>query len=278
MNEKNMETVVEEIHRPARRNYQRRHVDIRDIDETWQGDLVDMSAYSTENKGFKFLLTVIDIFSKYAWAIPIKSKKGVDVSNAMESIFKQGRIPKNLHVDKGTEFYNSTFQNLMMKYNINLYSTYSNLKASICERFNRTLKRKMWMKFSLQGSYKWIDIIQDLVDSYNNTKHRTIKTSPINVTPANSRQIYRNIYNQLEAHSRFGKMKFNVNDKVRVSKFKTCFEKSYTPNFSAEIFTIKHINNTDPVTYLLEDYQNNPIKGCFYEAELTKVKILIYIL
>ncbi|XP_024938955.1 uncharacterized protein LOC112494076 [Cephus cinctus] len=96
--------VVHELRRPARRNYQRRHVDIRGLDETWQADLVDMSAYARENGGYKYLLTVIDIFSKFAWAVPTKSKNAKDVMTAMKSILLQGRIPKKLQVDEGREF------------------------------------------------------------------------------------------------------------------------------------------------------------------------------
>ncbi|XP_053597503.1 uncharacterized protein LOC128668460 [Microplitis demolitor] len=101
--------IAYELHRPARRNYQRRHVDIRALDETWQADLVEMIPYATVNKGNKYLLTVIDIFSKYAWAVPIKSKSGSDVTSAMKSIFEQERVPENLHIDQGKEFYNKEF-------------------------------------------------------------------------------------------------------------------------------------------------------------------------
>ena len=141
MSEQQKRAVVEELHRPARRHYPRRHVDIREIDDTWQADLVDMSAYAKVNRGYRFLLTVIDIFSKFAWAVPTKTKSGSDVTAAMRS--DQGRQPRRLHVDQGKEFYNAAFKNLMEEYNIRLYSTFSDLKASICERFNRTLNTKM---------------------------------------------------------------------------------------------------------------------------------------
>ena len=136
-------TVVTELHKPARKNYARRRVHMRGIDETWQADLVEMLPYARENNGCKYLLTVIDIFSKYAWAVPVKSKSGPDVTAAMQSVLVQGRVPKNLHTDEGKEFYNVHFKDLMQRFDINHYSTHSNLKASICERFNRTLKNKM---------------------------------------------------------------------------------------------------------------------------------------
>ncbi|XP_046751339.1 uncharacterized protein LOC124414440 [Diprion similis] len=183
------------------------------------------------------------------WAVPIKSKSGDDVTKAMESVLTQGRVPKKLHVDRGTEFYNSKFESLMSRYEIKLYSTYSNLKASICEQFNRTLKSKMWKRFSMQGSYKWLDILSDLVSAYNNTKHRTIRLKQSDVIIANERLVL-----------------------LRISKFKNVFEEGYTPNWTTEIFTIIQVENTNPVTYKLKDYQGQPIAGGFYEQGLLKVE------
>ncbi|CAD6243430.1 GSCOCG00013064001-RA-CDS, partial [Cotesia congregata] len=214
---KSIDMIAEELHKPARRNYKRRHVDIRGLDETWQADLVEMIPYATVNKGYKYLLTIIDIFSKYAWAVPIKSKSGVDVTSAMKSVLQQGRIPKNLHVDQGKEFYNKEFKDLMKQHKINLYSTFSNLKASICERFNRTLKTKMWREFTNRGSYKWADTLDDLVNTYNSTIHSTIKMKPADVTAPQEKQLLENIYQPLKTKSK-QKQKFKVGDKVRISK------------------------------------------------------------
>ena len=119
-----------------------------------------------------------------------KSKIGEDVTSAMKSVLAQGRVPKNLQVDSGKEFYNQSFANLMKHYNINLYSTFSNLKASICQRFNRTLKNKMWIQYSLQGNYKWLNILPHLISSYNDTKHQTIKMKPKNVTKKMKTNVY----------------------------------------------------------------------------------------
>ena len=148
-----MEQIVNEIHKPARRNFKRRHVILKGISDLFQADLVDVKAYSRENKGFKYILTIINVFSKFAWAIALKSKSGKDVAEAFASILKNHNPPDNLQVDQGTEFYNSNFKSLMKKYKINMYSTHSVLKASVIERFNRTLKGKMWKMFSLRGNY-----------------------------------------------------------------------------------------------------------------------------
>lgn len=159
MNKKHL--ILEELHKPARRNYLRRKVDMRGINDTLQCNLVEMIPYAKENKNYKYMLTAINIFSKYAWAIPLKTKSGKEVATAMNTILKIITAPRNLHVDMGKEFYNKDFQDLMVRYKINMSSTYSGLKASICECFNRTLKEKMWKQFSLQGNYKWLDILPD---------------------------------------------------------------------------------------------------------------------
>ena len=271
MDEK-FETVAKELHRPARRNYPRRKFDIRGLDETWQADLVDMQKFARENNGYKYLLTVIDVFSKYAWALPLKQKTGSEVMEAMNTILKAGRTPKNLQVDQGTEFYNAQVKNLLKRYKIHLYSTYSNLKASICERFNRTLKTNMWLQFTLRGKYKWIDILQDLMLKYNNTKHRTIDMKPIDVTRENEANVLKKFPN-LKSKRRKIKYKFKVGDFVRISREKHIFEKGYTPSWSTEVFSITRVVRTYPVvTYHLKDYKNEPIAGGFYEQELTKVK------
>ena len=263
-------TVVTELHKPARKNYPRRRVHMRGIDETWQADLVEMLPYARENNGYKYLLTVIDIFSKYAWAVPVKSKSGPDVTAAMQSVLVQGRIPKNLHTDEGKEFYNAHFKNLMQRFDINHYSTHSNLKASICERFNRTLKNKMWPQFNLRGNYKWIDILPNLISKYNETKHRTIGMKPKDVTAEDEEELMERFKKQRKIPSR--KPKLKVGDRVRVSKHKHVFEKGYTPNWTTEIFTVDQVMSTNPVTYKLKDYQNQPIAGGFYEQELLKVR------
>jgi len=260
--------IVEELHKPARRNYPRRKFDIRGLDETWQADLVEMQPYSRENKGIRYLLTVIDVFSKYAWAVPVKRKTDEDVATAMESVLKKGRVPQNLQVDRGKEFYNTSFQNLMEKYRINMYSTYSNLKASICERFNRTLKNNMWKKFSLRGNYKWLDVLPRLLEAYNNRTHRTTGMKPTEAVV--NEDAVRRKFAYDKQRSAVRKPKFNVGDKVRVSNSKHVFEKGYTPNWSTEIFTIDRVVKTKPVTYLLRDYQDQPIAGGFYEQELQK--------
>lgn len=260
--------LVDELHKPARRNFQRRNVIFKGINDLWQADLVEMGEYSAENSGYRYLLTVIDTFAKFAWALPVKTKSGLEVANAMEKILIK-QSPKHLQTDNGKEFYNVHFQKLMKKYNMNHYSTYSSLKASIVERFNRTLKGLMWKQFSLTGSFKWIHNIEDLINKYNHSIHRTIKMRPCDVNYTNEMSLLKTVYSKIKT---FPLPKFKVGDKVRISKHKHLFEKGYTPNWTTEIFTITKIKNTNPVTYIIKDYQDETILGSFYEYELLNAK------
>lgn len=262
--------LVDELHRSARRNFPRRRTVIKGINETWQADLVEMIPYAKQNKNFKYILTVIDVFSKFAWAVPVKNKTGLVVTQAMEKIITPGSAPKNLHTDMGKEFFNSNFQKIMQLYKINHYSTYSTKKAAIAERFNRTLKNKMWKRFSFNGSYKWLDLLPELVDEYNHTVHRTIGMKPIDVDKAAEHRLQKTVFStKIELPSR--RPKFKIGDHVRISKYKSVFEKGYTPNWTSEIFKIRKVQLTDPYSYLLEDNTGNEIVGGFYETEIQKV-------
>lgn len=261
--------VIEELYRNARRKYPRQKTIMYGINDTYQIDLVEMIPYARENKNYKYILTVIDIFSKYAWALAIKTKSSKDVTQAMQSIFTLGHIPKKIHSDNGKEFYNSEFQRLMKRYNIHHYSTYTTMKAAIIERFNRTLKTKMWKRLHLNGSYKWIDLLPTLVNEYNDTIHTTIKMKPKDVNTSHEKHLLNTVYNY---KSVMKSSKFNVGDHVRISKQKHLFEKGYTANWTGEIFKIIKVLYTTPITYVLKDYNDDQVVGKFYEEELQKVK------
>jgi hypothetical protein len=245
---------------------------MKGIDDTWQIDLVEMHKFARENKGFNYILTGIDVFSKFAFAVPVKNKTGKDVSAAFEKVLLDiKRTPKNVHSDLGKEFYNSTFQELMKQYSINHYSTYSNQKSFFCERLNRSLKEIMYKEFTVQGKYKWLDLLPRVVNFYNNRVHRTTGMKPSDVQKKDEIYLLKNIYLKEKREKIIPK--FKVGDVVRISKQKTVFTKGYTQSWSHELFKIRKVQTTIPPTYLLKDYQNNPISGGFYEPELQKSKL-----
>lgn len=260
--------LVEELHRPARINFPRRRTIIKGLDDLWQMDLGQLDRYAKVNKNFKYILTVIDCFSKFIWAKPLKTKTGEEVTHAFESILKEsGRRPKNLQTDQGREFFNTHFKKLMQKYDINHYNTYSRMKAAIVERAIRTIKERLFKHFSLNGSYKWIDALSEIIENYNRRKHRTIKMRPCDINKRNEAKIRKLVYNHLKI---VGIRKFKVNDIVRISRAKQVFDKGYTPNWTTELFKISKVRITNPTTYLLEDMNGLPIAGGFYGYELQK--------
>ena len=261
--------LVNELHRPARKKFPRRRIIIKGLDDLWQMDLAEMRPYASVNKDHKLIMVVIDCFSKYLWTRPLKSKTGAEIARAFADILSHAnnRIPKNLQTDQGTEFYNEKFQSLMKKFSINHYHTYTIMKAAIAERVIRTLNEKLYKFFSLNGSYRWIDVLPEITKNYNDTKHTTIRCKPSDVTKASEQDILKSVYNHIKIA---GIRKFNVGDIVRISKAKHVFEKNYTPNWTTELFKIVKVRITKPTTYILEDLHGTPIKGAFYPEELQK--------
>jgi len=265
------ENIAYELHKPARKRFIRRAFKVIGINETVQIDLIDMQSYSKDNLGYNYILTLIDIFSKKAYAIPLKNKTGPVVTEAIQNILPKG--VKNIQSDQGNEFFNKHFKALMQKLGINHYHTYSTTKAAIVERFQRTLKNWLFREISAQGSYRWLDLLPKLIKKYNNKIHRSIGMKPNQVNVKNSKTVYKNLLLSSKANKlKVKKPKFKVGDSVRISKHKHVFSKSYTPSWTTELFTIIKIKNTKPTTYILKDENGNIIKGGFYEQELLKTK------
>lgn len=267
----NQETYT--LHRPAPRNYPRNRVIVGSKDDQFQADLVDLSSISKYNKGYRYLLTVIDILSKYAFAIPLKTKSGEELKSAFIKIFKTGRIPSKLQSDHGTEFLNRIMQDYLKKKKVHFFVTNSETKASVIERFNRTLKNKMFRYFTHKNTHKYIDILPDLLKSYNNSYHRSIKMKPSQVNKSNERGVWDTLYGKMyKSKKPIVQFHFRVGQQVRISKVKKTFEKGYTPNWSMEIFTISERLPRHPPVYRVKDQQGEVLDGVFYEQELQKIR------
>ncbi len=260
------------LHKPVRYHFPRRKVIVGGIDHQWQADLVDVSRLSKYNKGFKFLLTCIDVLSKYAWVVPLKDKTGQSLVAAFKLILKTGRQPFALQTDKGTEFTNRVVQKFLREHHVSFFTTENeDIKASIAERFNRTLKTKMWKYFTRHDTLVYHDVLQDLVWSYNHTYHHSIKRSPASVTPQNQEEVWQQLYGATADKSI--PCKFHVGDRVRISKAKRTFKKGYLPNWTREVFTVIKCHPGNPPVYALEDDQGEVLQGTFYAQELQKVTI-----
>ena len=221
-----------------------------------------MQSLRRKNKGIKYLLCVIDLYNKYAFVIPLKDKKGISVTNGFNKIIKQSnRKPNKIWVDQGGEFYNNVFKKWLSDNDIIMYSTYNEGKSVVAERFIRTLKSKLYKHMTAIGKNVYYDVLDDVVNKYNNTKHSTIKMKPIDV--GNNKRVYIDEHNEKRS-------RFKVGDRVRISKFKNIFAKGYTPNWSSEIFIVNKVNDTVPYTYNLKDLNDEEIIGSFYDRELQK--------
>ena len=169
------------LHKPVRTRFKRRCVVVGDRNQQWQADLVDLSKLKRDNDGITFLLTVIDVFSKQAWCVPLKNKSAASLVAALESLFADHR-PTTLQTDKGLEFLNRSVQSLLRKQGIHHFSTHNEeTKASIVERFNRTLKTRKWRYMTKRQATRYVDALQDFVRSYNDTHHRSIGMAPSQV-------------------------------------------------------------------------------------------------
>ena len=200
-----------------------------------------MQLLSKYNKGIRFLLRVIDIFSKYAWVVPLKDKKGISIVKAFQIILKQSNgKPNKIWVDKGSEFYNTYFKKWLRDNDIVMYSTRNEGKPVVAERFIRTLKNKIYKYMTSLSKNVYTDKLDDIVDEYNNTYHTTIKMKPIDVKD--------NTYINADKE---------INNKD--PKYKNIFAKGYMPNWSEEVFVIKKVKNTVPWTYVINDLNGEEI-------------------
>ena len=257
--------LADELHKPVIKKFNKRKVYSQFKDNIWGIDLADMQSLSRKNKGIKYLLCARDLYSKYAFVIPLKDKKGVSIVNAFNKIIKQSnRKPNKIWVDQGGEFYNNVFKEWLSDNDIIMYSTYNEGKSVVAERFIGTLKNKLYKHMTATGKSVCYDVLDDVVNKYNNTKHSTIKMKPIDVK--NNKRVYIDENNEKDS-------RFKVGDRVRISKFKNIFAKEYTPNWSTEVFIVDKINDTVPYTYNLKDLNDEEIIGSFYDRELQKTKL-----
>ena len=269
------------LHKPARRRFSRERVFVSEPDQQFQADLVDMQQFSKENNGNKYILTVIDCFSKYAFALPLKNKTGIEVKKALEKIFKE-RNPDKLQTDRGTEFTNPTVQNYLKYMDIHFFTTFNTtFKCSIVERFNRTLKAKMYKYFTAKGTRKYLEVLPKLVHSYNHTYHRSIKTYPANVNESNKKVVFFNLYKVATPRdyifSKYSKTKLQSGDKVRKAYELNPMDKRFYPNWTDVIYTVdKSIKGRSKPLYVLKSFDGHTLPQRFYPEEIQKVKENLY--
>ena len=275
--EKQQQQLAKEVFSPQITKFKRQRIIPLYKDETWSADLIDKSSLSKYNNKYKFILTVIDISTKYAWAIPLKNKSGLSITNGFKIVLSehpQGgsepRKPEKLWVDRGSEFYKKTFKSLLIEYGtgkatsgIELYSIYSDLKAVFIERFNRTLLHIINKPMFINGDGNWVNKLNDAVVTYNNNIHSTINMTPVDASNNPDKVKYTFSLKNI-------KPKLNVGDYVRNVDKRYIFSKGYTSNWNRELFKVNEVLKTQPPTYKIGHINGEIIEGKYYEQDLLK--------
>ena len=255
------------LHGRIIRKFKRRKVISMGLYYQMQADLIDVTNIRFSNNHYKYILTCIDVFSRRAFAVPIKRKTGLDVKLALCTIFKNYPPVKFFQVDSGTEFYNHHVRDYLRSLNTKMFSVYSDVKACLVERFNRTLRNAMYRYFTANNTTRYVDILSALVLSYNRKIHRSIGMAPLDVTHKNERSLWMKQYGDVFVRRRIV-YKFNIGDNVRVTKLVNVFGKGYKAGFTSELFVIIDRIPSEPVTYRLRDKRGEQLSGVFYDDEL----------
>jgi hypothetical protein len=272
------------LHKRSVQKFPRNPIIAGYIDQQWQADLLFLPDLRIYNDDIGIALVCIDVVSKYAWVEPLRNKKGETTTEGMIRVLERAypRKPEKFQTDDGTEFFNRTFQKLMQEKNINHFSIKSDKKASIAERFIRTIKEKIYRFLDNQpGNNRYIDHLQELVSSYNSTYHSSIKMAPKDVDESTLGQVLRNLYGYLwmtpkpprkPRTTMRKKQLFKVDDTVRISSARDAFKKAYKGKWKEEVFIIAKAWYGFPRhLYSLKDWHGETVIGSFYEDELQKV-------
>ena len=240
--------------------------------QIWMGDLIEYTqvGYSRANRGYKYILVLVDCFSKKAYTEPIKRKNMSDVANALNKIFSSlSDFPNTLITDEGLEFYNKATKQILERFGIHHYSIKTPRKASIVERLNRTLKSRIEKYFFKNKTKNWIKVLPNITENYNNTYHRSIRMSPNDVNDKNHDEVFKHLFPDVGLKP---EPRLKTGDIVRILKPKGIFDKGYKQNWSDETYVIRSAKSVANRTwYKLRDLNENLIPGIFYYYQLNLV-------
>jgi hypothetical protein len=265
------------LYRRVRRVSRRPKVMVAGIDDQFDADLADLSKFASDNNGIHFLLVVIDIFTRFLWVRPLKNKLSTTVIKAFKDIFRKSkRKPRRIRSDRGSEFTAAETQHYFKTENIPQMFTANEVQANYVERAIQTLKTKIFRYMSTHDSFRYLDVLPQLVNSYNATYHKGIGAIPKDITKSDERQLWWNMYLPPAAQKRKGKVvfAFQKGDKVRISVLKKAFRREYDQKWSGEVFIIRRrfVRDRLPM-YQIEDYSGEALKGTFYQNELQRIQV-----
>ena len=260
------------LHKKVRHNFPRRPVLAFYPYEIVMSDLIDFNlpGMPGANRNYRYIMVFICVFSKMAWAEPLKRKDGLSSVTAIENaVNKMKDLPGNIITDRGLEYYDHRVQEFFRRNNIRHYSLRSKHKACVAERFIKTLKGRLFKYFWKNNTKNWIDVLQQFVENYNHSFHRSIKMAPVDVTENNRQEVFQRLF----PNAKFKTIpRLKVGDQVRILKPKTIFDKGYTRNWSEEIYRIFNANSKNNVDYYkIEDQNGVKLVGTRYYWELNLV-------
>jgi Integrase core domain len=259
-------------HKQRYSKFRRKKVVVPAPNYLWQADLIFMQKYRKQNKPYLYILTVIDAFSRVAFAVPLKNKSGSEVIRGFQKIFSSHKYrPKKLQCDQGTEFFNNKFKLYLKSLDIELFHNYSDFKACIIERFNRSLLTRLAKYFTYTNSYKYVNVLPQILKSYNGSVHRSLGIPPRAVNKYNQMDVWLHINKDLYTKP-CKKPEIKLYDKVRLCKRRKTWDKGYDRTYTSEIFEVVEVlENSVPVVYKVRDLKGEDLHGFFYEQELVRV-------
>ena len=269
MTQKNIKIFINEIYsKRPKKNYVTNKTDVYYIDDVWSLDILDLKDYGPENnRNYRYVLVIIDNFSKYGWTVPLKNKNAQTIKDSFEKILiTSKRKPNLIETDRGKEFYNNIFQDLLNKNNIKLYSRNSSFGAVFAERFNRTIRDLLKKIVFERGDANWIDVLPAITKQYNNRRHTSTKLSPKDASlKKNEGYVYKNLLDKRKKV----KPKFQINDLVRTLDLKRTFSKGDTTNWSYKLYKITEINNDTIPSYKIDNLKERYKESLLKKTELT---------
>lgn len=265
------------LYRKKIRKFPRNKIIVPGPFHQWDVDLMDVGDLAQENDGVKFVIIMIDVFSRMAYTKAIKNKNATTIVEAFKEMFSKQKKPTWIRTDKGGEFVNAKVKAFLKKENIGHIITQNETKANYAERLIKTLKLKIVRLIFNNNNLRYIDDLEKLTKSYNHTFHRTIKEKPINVTEKNKVDIYQTQYIDpfyKKKVPKKAKFAYKVGDTVRISHLRQIFSREYDVKWTGEIFNIiKRFKRENIPIYEVEDFEGDPVKGTFYQSELQAVTL-----
>ena len=269
MTQKNIKIFINEIYsKPPKKNFITNKTEVYHIDDIWSLDILDLKDYGQEkNRRYRYVLVVIDNFSKFGWTIPLKNKNAQTIKDSFENILTNSkRKPTLIETDRGKEFYNNTFQDFLNKNDIKLYSRNSSYGAVFAERFNRTIRDLLKKPVFEKGDGNWIDVLQTITKQYNNKTHSSTKLTPTQASlKKNEGYVYKNLLDKRKKV----KPKYEIGDLVRTADLKKTFSKGDTTNWSYKLYKITEIINDTIPSYKIDNLKERYNESLLKKTELS---------